>query len=92
MTQFPLNCANARTIHKLQGRSIDHLVISSWDYKDNWVYVALSRVRQLKNLYLRIPLEQSRCSLPDPLLCQFMERLRTKETCRDYLYSDYVYD
>ena len=87
MTQFPVNCANARTIHKLQGRSIEHLVISSWDYKGNWVYVALSRVKQLKNLYLRKELSQAMCSVPNQLLRQFMERLRKKETSRDYLYD-----
>jgi hypothetical protein len=39
-TQFPLVCANARTVHKLQGRSIDILVISTWDGTRNWIYVA----------------------------------------------------
>ena len=28
--QFPLNISNARTVHKLQGRSIDNLVVSSF--------------------------------------------------------------
>jgi hypothetical protein len=56
MTQFPINVANARTVHKLQGRSIENMVISTWDYTDNWIYVALSRCTTLKGLFLRKPL------------------------------------
>ena len=41
--QFPINVANARTVHKLQGQSIKNLVVSTWNYTGNWVYVVLSR-------------------------------------------------
>jgi hypothetical protein len=78
MKQFPLNCANARTIHKLQGRSIDNLVISSWDYSDNWIYVALSRVRTMNGLFLRLPLEHSKCRGMSKEVRQFMETMREK--------------
>jgi hypothetical protein len=37
MEQFPVNTANARTIHKLQGRSLDNVLIHSWDYTGNWI-------------------------------------------------------
>ena len=53
---FPINIANARTVHKLQGKTLDAIVVSSWDYTGNWVYVVLSRVRTLKGLFLRLPL------------------------------------
>ena len=56
LKQFPINVSNARTGHKLQGRSLRHLVISSWDYTDNWVYVCLSRCATLNGLFLRQPL------------------------------------
>ena len=42
MTQFPINTANARTCHKLQGRTILNLFISSINYTGNWLYVCLS--------------------------------------------------
>ncbi|KAG7349075.1 PIF1-like helicase [Nitzschia inconspicua] len=58
--QFPVNCANARTVHKLQGRSIHHLVVSAWDYTDNWVYVCLSRCTTMNGLFLREPLNPSK--------------------------------
>ena len=44
--QFPLNISNARTVHKLQGRSIDNLMVSSFDYTDNWRDVVFSRINK----------------------------------------------
>jgi hypothetical protein len=78
MTQFPVCCANARTIHKLQGRSIENLFVSSWDYTDNWIYVALSRVRTLKGLFLRIPLDHGRCRGMSTKVREFMEIMRER--------------
>ncbi|KAG7348980.1 PIF1-like helicase [Nitzschia inconspicua] len=48
--QFPINCANARTVHKLQGRSIKNLVVSAWDYTGK-IYVCLSRCTTLHGLF-----------------------------------------
>jgi hypothetical protein len=53
LTQFPLNIASARTAHKLQGRSLDNIFLSTLGYTDNWIYVALSRVKTLKGIFLR---------------------------------------
>jgi hypothetical protein len=53
MNQFSMNINHATTGHKLQGKSLDHLFISSWSYQRNWPYVLLSRVRTLKGLFLR---------------------------------------
>ena len=53
LTQFPLNIAHARTVHKLQGRTIENILISTWDYTDNWIYVVLSRCRSLKGIFVR---------------------------------------
>ena len=60
LDQFPVNVADARTVHKLQGRSINNLVISNWDYKGNWVYMVLSRYPTMQGLFLRRKLEKSR--------------------------------
>ena len=60
MEQFPVNCGNARTVHKLQGRSIENMVVSNWNYTDNWVYVVLSRCSSLDRIFLRKPLKKSR--------------------------------
>ena len=60
LTQFPLNIADARTVHELQGRSIENLMVTTWDYTDNWIYVVLSRVRTSKGLFLKKPLLHSK--------------------------------
>ena len=54
--QFPVVSNSATTGHKLQGYTALSLLVNSWYYKENWVYVVLSRVREMKNLYLRKPL------------------------------------
>ena len=52
-TYLPINCNISTTGHKLQGKTLDHLVINSFAYRcTHWVYVVLSRVRQLNNLIL----------------------------------------
>jgi hypothetical protein len=76
MCQFPLNAGNARTIHKLQGRSIENIVVSSWDYKGNWIYVALSRVKTLKGLFIRLPLNFAKCHGMSHELRVFMAKMR----------------
>lgn len=56
ITQLPINMNDATTGHKLQGMSKDKLIVVSWSFKPNWVYVVLSRVRTLKGLFLLKPL------------------------------------
>ena len=58
ITHFPLLLNYATTGHKLQGKSLDRLVIAEWDKTENWAYVVLSRVRTLAGLFLteEIPL------------------------------------
>lgn len=57
LTQFPVNIATARTVHKLQGRSLQNLFVSSWSYTtSNWIYVVLSRVKTSNGLFVRTPL------------------------------------
>ena len=52
MTQFPVNSNIATTGHKLQGQTKKHLIVTSWNYTfPNWVYVGLSRVKNLRGLF-----------------------------------------
>ena len=52
-TQFPLTVAFACTIHKVQGLSLDKLVVSMANaYQPGLAYVALSRARTLDGLHL----------------------------------------
>ena len=43
----------------MQGMSKDKLIITSWSFIPNWIYVVLSRVRTLKGLYLLKPLPKN---------------------------------
>lgn len=58
ITQLPINMNDATTGHKLQGMSKDKLIVVSWTFISNWVYVVLSRVRTLDGLYLLEPLPE----------------------------------
>ena len=61
VTHIPINCNISTTGHKLQGRSLDHLIVNSWAYKcPHWVYVVLSRVISLKSLILNEKLDVHR--------------------------------
>ena len=58
MTYLPVNCNISTTGHKLQGKTLNHLVVNSWAYKcTHWVYVIMSRVKKLKNLVLNAKLD-----------------------------------
>ncbi|KAG7352578.1 PIF1-like helicase [Nitzschia inconspicua] len=74
--QFPINCANARTVQKLQGRSIKNLVVSAWDYTGNWIYVCLSRCTTLHGLFLREPLNPNKTKGMSEEVKAFMKSMR----------------
>jgi hypothetical protein len=76
LTQFSINIAHARTVHKLQSRSVENILISSWDYTGNWVYVVLSRCRTMNGIFIRHKLNRSRLNGPDPKCTQFYDHFR----------------
>ena len=79
--QFPVVRNTATTAHKLQGKSVDNVFIFEWSEKTNWAYVALSRVRELKGLYLKEKLDPklSRYTLPDDY-ARWMEDISDRES------------
>jgi hypothetical protein len=85
---FPINISHAVTVHKLQGRTIRSLLVSSCNYRDNWMYVVLSRVKTLSGLYLRHPVDGNRIRGMSSLLREFLEHFRStrspQETNDDY--------
>jgi hypothetical protein len=80
LTQFPLGIAHARTVHKLQGRSIDNILISTWDYTDNWIYVVLSRCRTLKGIFVRHKLLHHKTRGMSKDLLEFHEHFRATKS------------
>jgi hypothetical protein len=78
--QVPLLRADAITGHKLQGMTMNNLVIQDFDYKTpNWVYVALSRVKDRKGLFLMSKLDKNKIKKPNDGLVLMEERLKEKE-------------
>jgi hypothetical protein len=77
MTVFPANLNHATTGHKLQGKSMDELVIVEWSKRDSakWAYVAISRVRTLDGLYLLEPIPEDIDFTPDPEYLAMMGRM-----------------
>jgi hypothetical protein len=74
---FPMSVNFATTGHKLQGKSVDVLVIAEWTSTYNWpYYVVLSRVRTLDGLFLLEPMPDHLEFAPDPRYVSMMERLR----------------
>ena len=55
-SQFPIISNSCTTGHKLQGCSLDEILVNDWCYQSNWAYVVLSRVRKMSGLYIRDPL------------------------------------
>jgi hypothetical protein len=74
--QFPINISNAVTVHKLQGRTIKHLFVSTYDYRDNWMYVVLSRVTTREGLFLRNPINGDKMKSMSPMLLDFLKLFR----------------
>ena len=81
MNQFPVNCNDATTGHKLQGMSKVVIIITSWPsgglFK-NWEYVVLSRVRTRDGLYLFEPIDMTKSFKPSEELALFFERAKKK--------------
>jgi hypothetical protein len=76
LTQFPVVINHATTGHKLQGKSMDALVIAEWTETKNWPYVTISRVRTLDGLYFMKPIPKNISFKPPEEYLAMMERLR----------------
>ena len=77
MEQFPLNSNIATTCHKLQGKTLVHLIVNSFNYgKKNWVYVVLSRIKELNGLILRQKLDNTKDFSCDPFLLRWEKKMK----------------
>ena len=56
--QFPIISNTCTTGHKLQGCTVDDILVNHFHYSSNWAYVVLSRVRTMAGLYLRDELSE----------------------------------
>ena len=56
--QLPIFSNNATTGHKLQGATVTSLLITTATNVRNWTNVVLSRVREMKGLFLTAKLDK----------------------------------
>jgi hypothetical protein len=66
----------ATTVHKLQGKSVDNLVVVEWCKTRNWAYVVLSRVRTLAGVFLVSALPEDISFAPSEQYLAMMESFR----------------
>ena len=80
-TQFPINNAEAVTGHKLQGRTLDKMIVTGWglNFMKNWEYTVLSRVKTRKGLFPLEPLDPNKTYGPNDQFRRFIERLKRKQ-------------
>jgi len=93
MVQFGVNSNTTTTFHKLQGVSLNRMVIRSWSYKfPNWIYVVLSRVRTLSGLFICEKLNENKKFDVDPNLLEEEKRLQIiEEKLVNVLYTSYKF-
>ena len=78
ITYLPLNSSISTTGHKLQGQTLNHLVINSWGYKcPHWIYVVLSRVTKLTGLILNQKLDENRSYEANDELIRWERNMKT---------------
>ena len=80
--QFPLRLAYALTIHKSQGQTLDCANINPECKNAGQLYVALSRVKSVKNMHLYKKIKPMNL-FANPLVEEFYEHMNEK----DYKYS-----
>ena len=78
ITQFLVTVNHATTGHKLQGKTVDSLIVWEWSSQRNWIYVVLSRVKTLEGLFLKEPIPEDVITAPHPEYLSMMEKLRNK--------------
>ena len=80
--QLPLKLAYAVTIHKSQGQTYDAVTLNPECFSSGQLYVALSRVRRISDLYLETPIYQQFLRT-SAVVKKFYQRLEQEEKARN---------
>ena len=93
ISYLPINSNISTTGHKLQGSTLDSLVINSWKFNvQHWAYVVLSRVKKLNSLVLDAILDENRHYSANSELVRWetnMKKIIEQKTFQDRGKSDY---
>ena len=73
---FSVVVNHATTGHKLQGKTVESLVIAEWSRVKNWAYVVISRVKTLNGLFLLKPIPDNIDFSPANDYLEMMKYLR----------------
>jgi hypothetical protein len=73
---FSVVVNHATTGHKLQGKTVQSLVIAEWSRVKNWAYVVISRVKTLDGLFLLKPIPDDIDFSPANDYLEMMKNLR----------------
>ena len=73
---FSVVVNHATTGHKLQGKTVESLVIAEWSRVKNWAYVVISRVKTLDGLFLIKPIPDDIDFSPADDYLEMMKHLR----------------
>ena len=85
ITYIPINSSISTTGHKLQGKTLEHLVVNSWAYGcSHWVYVVLSRVKTLKGLILNQKLDEDCSYEANRELVRWEERMKKQTELKTF--------
>ena len=88
--QFPFVSNTCTTGHKLQGATVDDILVTDWVYEKNWHYVVLSRVRTMEGMHMRKPLsEDLSLYAKPPALTEMMNEFRGRCLCSLLPDADY---
>ena len=82
--QLPVISNSATTGHKLQGCTLDYLIVNSWSYASNWAYTVLSRVKTLRGLFLREKIDPDKDYSVDSRLAHMLREFRESKTPLPY--------
>ena len=73
---LPVIVNHATTGHKLQGKTVESLVIAEWSRAKNWNYVVFSRAKRLRGLFLMEPIPEDIDFSPASNYLEMMADLR----------------
>ena len=93
ITYSPINSNISTTGHKLQGSTLNTLVVNSWTFSvPHWIYVVLSRVRALNSLVLNEKLNEHKNYSANSELIRWEKNIKErieKKIFKDRGKSDY---
>ena len=88
--QFPIISNSCTTGHKLQGCTLVDILVNDWQYKQNWAYVVLSRVRTMAGLYIRETLTHNLLKyVKAPKMFEMLDSFRQRIALPSFSDADY---